>query len=175
MEINDLHIEKYIKVANLSHLARPDIFSSLCIFDKRDYFRHIQCFDGTSFIILRSYRQHFPSLSAVHLHCSASPECTRKDHLCERSSQIFVSQGRSGKYCSGGKGTGSSQWLSNLLWVKGVSLSPLGRSPQHCDGCYGLHPWLYEAYSLWLHISQKYNENGWEVVFEWVSSDLRSW
>lgn len=47
MEINDLQIEKYIKVANLSQLARPELLSTLCIYDKKEYTRNIHYFEGT--------------------------------------------------------------------------------------------------------------------------------
>ena len=47
MEINDLRLEKYIKVANLNQLARPELLSTLCISDKKEYFRNIHSFEGT--------------------------------------------------------------------------------------------------------------------------------
>lgn len=52
MEVNDLRVEMYNKVAEIGALSKPQLLSELCILEKKDYFKNIYCFDGTFLNIL---------------------------------------------------------------------------------------------------------------------------
>lgn len=47
MELTDLRVEKFNKVADISNLSSPDVLSQLTVMEKFEYAKNVHSFHGT--------------------------------------------------------------------------------------------------------------------------------